>query len=131
MVADGGSGSGCLARPTIPLPAVGGVSACMVIIMDHGIMVSWYLPTYYSPGLLVLIASWRRICCIVLLDGRRRTTSIRPPASSWFVGSWSVIPRCALCLAELATRPPHKPNEPPDFHFLIVVTPLSQRCIQG
>lgn len=39
MVADGGSGSGCLARPTIPLPAVGGVSACMVIIMDHGIMV--------------------------------------------------------------------------------------------
>lgn len=71
MVADGGSGSGCLTRPTIPLPAVGGVSACMVIIMDHGIMVSWYLPTYYSPGLLVLIASWRRIIFYVVLLSRR------------------------------------------------------------
>ena len=71
MVADGSSGSGCLARPTIPLPAVGGVSACMVIIMDHGIMVSWYLPTYYSPGLLVLIASWRRIIFYVVLLSRR------------------------------------------------------------
>lgn len=98
MVADGGSGSGCLTRPTIPLPAVGGVSACMVIIMDHGIMV---FADVLFPGIARThsVVACRGVEYVVLLDGRRRTTSIRirPPASSWFM-----VGHSALC-AVLAT----------------------------